>query len=107
MNILQKVFYFGVGLISLAGEKTTSTLEQLRQQTVKLADELVRRGELTTEEARRFVDEVMDQAKPDRPQPRPIEILENTSEDEEIERLKQTVKQLQNELADLNRNANS
>ncbi len=109
MNILQKAFYFGVGLISLVGEKTTGTLDQLRQQTVKLAEELVKRGELTTDEARRFVDEVMEQAKP-KPQsekppvPRPIEILESDSEDAEIQRLKDTVKQLQNELAGLTEN---
>ncbi len=104
MNILRKAFYFGVGLISLVGEKTTDTLEQLRQQASQLADELVKRGELTTEEARRFVEEVMEQATPQEqapPKPRPIEILESSSEDEEIQRLKDKVKQLQAELAGL------
>lgn len=112
MNILQKAFYFGVGLISLVGEKTTGTLDQLRQQTIKLAEELVKRGELTTDEARRFVDDVMDQAKPksqteNPPTPRPIEILESDSEDEEIQRLKDTVKQLQSELAGLTKDNRS
>ncbi|MCS6958511.1 MAG: hypothetical protein RMK91_00475 [Pseudanabaenaceae cyanobacterium SKYGB_i_bin29] len=108
MNILQKAFYLGVGLLSLVGEKTSDTFEQLRQQASKLADELVKRGEMTTEEARRFVDEVMDQAKqkPDnKPQaPRPIEILDAPSEDEEIQKLKDRVKELQAELARLKEN---
>ncbi|MFN3359986.1 MAG: phasin family protein [Pseudanabaenaceae cyanobacterium] len=111
MNILQKAFYLGVGLISLVGEKTSSTLDQLRQQASQLAEELVKRGEMTTEEARRFVDEVMDQAKqkPDSkpPTPRPIEILDAPSEDEEIQQLKDRVKELQAELARLKGNQSS
>lgn len=91
-DIVQKALYLGVGLAAYAGEKAGGKLAELRTQAQKLADELVARGEMNTEEARRFVDDLMKQAQqptgptpspnPDPPvsEPRRIEIL---SEDEE------------------------
>jgi hypothetical protein len=61
-NIVQKAFYLGVGLASYASEKAGGTLGELRVQAQKLADELVERGEMTTEEARKLVDDLMQQA---------------------------------------------
>ena len=61
-DILQKAVYLGVGLASYAGEKAGSKLTELRTEAQKLADELVKRGEMSTEEARRFVDDMVQQA---------------------------------------------
>ena len=54
-DLFQKAVYLGVGLASYAGEKAGTKLTELRAQAQKLADELVARGEMTTEEARRMV----------------------------------------------------
>ncbi|MFQ3616569.1 MAG: phasin family protein [Cyanobacteriota bacterium] len=81
-DLVQKAFYLGVGLASYAGEKAGSTLADLRVQVQKLADEMVARGEISTEEARRMVEEMMNRAQqpvegePEKPaEPRRIEIL--------------------------------
>jgi polyhydroxyalkanoate synthesis regulator phasin len=58
-GIVQKAFYLGLGLATVAGEKAGATLGELRTQASKLADELVERGEMTTEEARKFVDDLV------------------------------------------------
>jgi polyhydroxyalkanoate synthesis regulator phasin len=89
-DIVQKAFYLGVGFASLAGEKAGSTLAELRSQAQKLADEMVARGEMTTEEAKRMVDDMIKRAQQpgETPihqdtqpsEPRRIEIL--TDEDE-------------------------
>ncbi len=119
-DAVQKAFYLGVGLASYAGEQAGQRLGELRVQAQKLADEMVARGEMTTEEARQFVDEMMKQGKQaaeqsqqqpgqprsDRGEPRRIEILdddeqptaETTQEGEEVDRLHQQVQQLQDEL---------
>ncbi len=61
-NLVQKAFYLGVGLVAAGTEKAGATLGELRQQAAKLAEELVARGEMTTEEAKRFVDDLVQQA---------------------------------------------
>ncbi len=61
-NIAQKAFYLGMGLASLATEKANATLTELRSQGSKLAEELVERGEMTAEEAKKFVDDLIAQA---------------------------------------------
>ena len=58
-DLFQKAVYLGVGLASYAGEKAGTKLTELRAQAQKLADELVARGEMTTEEARRMVDDLV------------------------------------------------
>jgi polyhydroxyalkanoate synthesis regulator phasin len=62
-NFVQKAFYLGVGIATAAGEQAGDRLIDLRQQAQKLADEMVARGELKSEEARRMVDDMMQQAK--------------------------------------------
>ncbi len=119
-DIVQKAFYLGVGLATYAGEKAGGKLAELRSQVQKLADEMVARGEMTTDEARRFVEDMMKQAQqsPDsesgtgtkNAEPRRIEIL---SEDEEqtgtepqtqdVEKLRQQVLGMQEELRRLKR----
>jgi hypothetical protein len=54
-DIIQKAFYLGVGAVAAATEEAGSKLTTLRSQAQKLADELVAKGEMTTEEARKLV----------------------------------------------------
>ncbi|MBW4653010.1 MAG: phasin family protein [Kaiparowitsia implicata GSE-PSE-MK54-09C] len=89
-NLVQKAFYLGVGLASYAGERAGGTLAEVRSQAQKLADELVARGEITADEAKRMVEEMMQRAQqpvsPDASsapsEPRRIEIL---TDDEPID----------------------
>lgn len=112
-DILQKAVYLGVGLASYATEKASKTLAELRTEAQKLADELVKRGEMSSEEARRFVDDLVQQAQ--RPggevspspssstpsEPRRIEILdeeEPARSDDNVDQLRNQVRDLQAEL---------
>ena len=78
-DLVQKAFYLGVGAASYAAEKAGTTLGELRVQAQKLADEMVARGEMTAEDAKRMVDDMVtraqqaDAAQPN--EPRRIEIL--------------------------------
>jgi polyhydroxyalkanoate synthesis regulator phasin len=58
-DLVQKAVYIGIGAASYAGEKAGSKLTEFSGQLQKLADEMVERGEMTAEEARRYVDEKM------------------------------------------------
>ncbi|MBH8555186.1 phasin family protein [Nostocaceae cyanobacterium CENA357] len=118
-DIVQKAFYLGVGLASYAGEKAGGKLAELRSQVQKLADEMVAKGEMNTEEARRFVEDMMKQAQQPQPasetpdktpssEPRRIEILEEDEEPtakqaptENVDNLRQQVLELQEELKKL------
>lgn len=116
-DIVQKALYLGVGLADYAAEKAGVTVQELRTQAQKLADEMVARGEMSIDEARKYVDDLIQQAQQETVQPskdsqtrepRPIEIL---SEDEEptknepenLEALRQQVQSLQEELRRLKR----
>lgn len=126
-DIVQKAFYLGVGLASYAGEKAWGKLAEMRSQFQKLADEMVAKGEMNTEEARRFVEDMMKQAQqqstsgqtPEKTapsEPRRIEILEvdeeprvkeTTKENKEngdnVDQLRNQVLELQEELKRLQR----
>ncbi|NMG59550.1 hypothetical protein E1H12_13740 [Geitlerinema sp. P-1104] len=126
-NLFQKAFYLGVGIASYAGEQASEKLIELRETAQKLADELVERGEMNAEEARRFVEEMVNQgqrqANPNSQvredtgpkEPRRIEILDDDDEgdtnpqspststrssapDSGVENLHQQVQSLQDEL---------
>ncbi|HEY9809688.1 MAG TPA: hypothetical protein V6D13_10130 [Halomicronema sp.] len=112
-DIVQKAFYLGVGLASFAGEKAGTTLSQVRSQAQKLAEEMVERGEMSTEEARKFIDDMVTKAQqqqaevsgqPDKPaEPRKIEILDDDEEpvkgeNKEADTLRSQVEALQEEL---------
>lgn len=112
-DMVQKAFYLGVGIASYAGEKATGKLAEVRDQAQKLADEMVERGEMSTEEARRFVEDMMKQGQQQikQPQsesttprePRRIEILEDDEEPApdkppEVNNLRDQVQSLQDEL---------
>jgi polyhydroxyalkanoate synthesis regulator phasin len=120
-DLVQKAFYLGVGLASYAGEKAGGKLSELRSQVQKLADEMVAKGEMNTEEARRFVEDMMKQAQqPQAPadtaeksppsEPRRIEILEEDEEPtvkvkeestDNVDQLRRQVLDLQEELKKL------
>jgi len=120
-DIVQKAFYLGVGFASYAGEKAGGKLAELRSQAQKLADELVARGEMTTDEAKKFVEDTMKQAQqpPESKsatgtksaEPRRIEILSEDEEppatsppqDRDVEKLRQQVLGLKEELQRLKR----
>ncbi|MEY3334571.1 MAG: hypothetical protein RLZZ176_2874 [Cyanobacteriota bacterium] len=114
-DIVQKAFYLGVGLASYAGEKAGGKLAELRSQVQKLADEMVAKGEMNTEEARHFVEDMMKQAQQQQtsgqsPQktapsePRRIEILD-VEEEPTVKEVKEgninNVDQLRNQVLEL------
>lgn len=116
-DLFQKALYLGVGVASYAGEKASSALGDLRSQAQKLADELVERGEITTEDARRMVDDFVTRAQQQYPtppsnpnptsqqakEPRRIEILDDDEADaagspEDVDALRKQVQSLEDEL---------
>jgi len=127
-DLFQKAVYLGVGLASYTGEKASERLGELRGQAQKLADELVQRGEMTTEEARKMVDDMVQRSQveaeatrgrvqQDQSGPRTIEIeVEDSSgettsstaqssspEEAQADALRSEVEKLQEELQRLKR----
>lgn len=117
-DIVQKAFYLGVGAVAAAGEEAGSRLSKLRTQAQKLTDELVAKGEMTTEEARKLVDELIQQAQqqqqvqssnnPPNPEPRRIEILSDDEApvhmpEDNVDALRKQVQAMQEELRRLKR----
>lgn len=115
-DIVQKALYLGVGLASYATEKAGTTLTELKTQAQKLADEMVARGEMNVDEARKFVDDIVKQAQQQtveqtkdtqKKEPRRIEILDDEEpakkNPEDVDVLRQQVEALQEELRRLKR----
>ncbi len=117
-DLVQKAVYLGIGVASYAGEKAGEKLGELRVQVQKLADEMVDRGEMTAEEGRRFVDEMVSRAqqpstvaptakKPT--EPRKIEILDDeepttpSAPPNSVDEMRRQVMDLQEELRRLKR----
>ena len=102
----------GVGFASYAQEKAGDTLGEIKIQAQKLADEMIARGEINVEEARKFVDEMVQEAQQGvvqpsetqatRKEPRVIEIInEEDSEpakSDNVDNLRDQVASLQEEL---------
>lgn len=119
-DIVQKAMYLGIGVASYAGEKAGEKLTELRSQVQKLADEMVARGEMNADEARRFVDDMVQRAqqqsatvspseKNQPTEPRKIEILDDdepapTQTTTAIDDMRQQVADLQEELRRLKKN---
>jgi polyhydroxyalkanoate synthesis regulator phasin len=61
-DIVQKAFYLGIGLATAAGEQAGEKISSIGTQAQKLADEMVAKGEITTEEARKLVDDMIKSA---------------------------------------------
>lgn len=116
-DLVQKAFYLGVGAASYAAEKAGSTLTELRGQAQKLADELVARGEITAEEAKKMVDDMVVKAQQTPPptpgepaaEPRRIEIVQEDeasvppAEAQAVDNLRDQISKLQEELRRLKR----
>jgi polyhydroxyalkanoate synthesis regulator phasin len=116
-NIVKQAFYLGVGIASSAPERVRDTLIKVKSQAQQLADEMIARGEMNVEEARKFVDDIVRQAQQDVVQPtqeettskepRVIEIISEeepeTKKPDKVEDLKQQVASLQEELRRLQR----
>jgi polyhydroxyalkanoate synthesis regulator phasin len=102
-DFVQKAFYLGVGIAASAGEKASD----VKAQAQKLADEMVAKGEINAEEARKMVDGMLNsaqqaQVKPGESaaaakpkEPRKIEIQD---EDPQVSSMQQQVEELQREL---------
>ena len=71
-NLLQKAFYLGIGMAGLAVEKASDKLQELKEQAEaitsypdfpqklqEMADEMVSKGKMNTEEARRFIEDML------------------------------------------------
>ncbi|OKH35286.1 hypothetical protein NIES2119_21205 [[Phormidium ambiguum] IAM M-71] len=114
-DLVKKAFYLGVGVAASAAQSASEKLAELREQSQKLADEMVAKGEITTEEAKRLVDEMVNRAQQqpiessnnsntsNRSEPRPIEIssdedLPVKADGQNVDNLRQQVMQLQEEL---------
>ena len=123
-DIAKKAFYMGVGFASYAQEKANDKVKELRVQAQKLAAEMIERGEMNAEEARKFVDDLVEQAqegnvssdrRTDNRQPRRIEIVDedeaetnngsskSAKSDSRSDDLRQQVQSLQEELRRLKR----
>ena len=113
-DLVKKAVYLGVGIAAYAAEKAEVNLQELRNQAQKLADEMIARGEMTTEEARKYVDELVKQAQQQTVaanesniphEPRRIEIIEDEEDtkaaDPKVDELRQQVERLQEELRKL------
>lgn len=119
-DLVQKAFYLGIGLASYAGEKAGVKLGEWSAQTQQAIEDLVARGEITTEEARRMVENLIQNqqagdtsstaSSPESGRsPRPIEIEESdapgtpdaTTADPEILRLRREAQTLQQQLQNL------
>lgn len=61
-GLFKKAFYLGVGAISYAGEQATDQFSDLQKRAQKLADEMIRRGEMTTEESRQWLENLTGQS---------------------------------------------
>jgi polyhydroxyalkanoate synthesis regulator phasin len=114
-DLVQKAFYLGVGAASYASEKAGVTLKDLREQSQKVVNELVERGEITAEEAQQLFNKMMQQAQENgttvtdtspTEAPRRIEILEDdeaSAQAQEAEALRQQVEATRQQLEDLKR----
>jgi polyhydroxyalkanoate synthesis regulator phasin len=113
-DLVKKAVYLGVGIATYAAEKAEVNLQELRNQAQKLADEMISRGEITTEEARKYVDDFVKQAQQQTVtanesniphEPRRIEIIEDEEDtkaaDPKVDELRQKVERLQEELRKL------
>jgi polyhydroxyalkanoate synthesis regulator phasin len=121
-DLVQKAVYLGIGVASYAGEKAGEKMGELRTQVQKLADEMVERGEMNAEEAKRFVDDMVQRAQQapgqtppaeeSRPkEPRKIEILDDEepvtptqSTETTVDEMRRQVAELQEELRRLKKN---
>lgn len=54
-DFVKKAFYLGVGVASYAGEQAGNKVAEIQERAQQLADEMIRRGEMSTEEANQWL----------------------------------------------------
>ena len=127
-DLAQKALYMGIGLASYAGEKANETFNDIRQRAQEVADEMVARGEMSAEEAKKMVEDAVQQAQQAMPRPdgaaptesaqrtnngpRRIDIIDITDEDDgssagdpDVQNMRDQVQALEEELRRLKRDA--
>ncbi|MGD1851995.1 MAG: phasin family protein [Cyanophyceae cyanobacterium] len=122
-DLAQKALYLGIGIASYAGEKANEAFNDVRRQAQEMADEMVARGEMSAEEAKKMVEDAVQQAqqampnaetpKPEGTQnsgPRRINVIDITDEDEsngatgnDVQTMRDQVQALEEELQRLKR----
>ncbi|WP_299485846.1 hypothetical protein [Acaryochloris sp. IP29b_bin.137] len=109
-DFVKKAFYLGVGVASYAGEQAGQKVAEIQERAQQLADEMIKRGEMSTEEANRWLTQfnstptqVSVEEAPYPDQPQAIELI--TEEEEESPtssvNLHQQVSELEEELRQL------
>jgi polyhydroxyalkanoate synthesis regulator phasin len=68
-DFFKKAFYLGVGVASYAGEHAGNTVVELQERAQQLANEMIRRGEISTEEANQWLKQF-------NPKPTPVSVEE-------------------------------
>lgn len=126
-DMAQKALFLGIGLASYAGEKANETFNEVRVQAQELADEMVARGEVSAEDAKKMVDDAVRQAQqampnaggappadpsPQNTGPRRIDVIDITDEGEgetsgagkpDVQTMRDQVQALEEELRRLKR----
>ncbi len=111
-SLVQKAVYLGIGIADYAAERAKVNIKELTEQARKLADDMVARGEMNVEEARKYVDELIQQAQQQQvvnkednqpKEPRRIEIITDDEEPapkegQQADELRKQVESLQEEL---------
>ncbi|WP_299403664.1 hypothetical protein [Acaryochloris sp. IP29b_bin.148] len=57
-DFVKKAFYLGVGVASYAGEQAGNKVAEIQERAQQLADEMIRRGEMSTEEANQWLNQL-------------------------------------------------
>ncbi len=105
-DLFKKAFYLGVGAVSYAGEQANDQLVGLQKRAQELADEMIRRGEMTTEESRQWLDSLANQGQTPSSnapkdsysgQPQVIDVQIEDEPDEPVNDLHQQVQNLEDE----------
>lgn len=125
-DLAQKALYLGIGIASYAGEKANEAFNDVRRQAQEMADEMVARGEMSAEEAKKMVEDAVQQAQqampnsgtpqsesPQNTGPRRINVIDITDEDEgsgtkegsDVQTMRDQVQALEEELRRLKRDS--
>jgi len=106
-DFVKKAFYLGVGVASYAGEQAGNKVVEIQERAQKLADEMIRRGEMSAEEANRWLNQlnanptkVSVEEVPYTDQPQTIELVTEDEDDAALssENLHAQVTELEEEL---------
>lgn len=57
-DFVKKAFYLGVGVASYAGEQAGNKVAEIQERAQRLADEMIRRGEMSAEEANQWINQL-------------------------------------------------